>query len=330
MVADHRLALHATLPDRYARHEVLASTIDHRGRLTALVADPAQGFAPIPHFPQLAPPPRYDATAVICDGAEILEIPLRDLDKWFTLVDTYGDGIVLATARCEPVGIGFERYQEPIPDDELHLTENVQVIDESGHTQSAFYAGDGLEQLMTDARGAIWISYFDESSYWFPNPDGTRSYSFAIGLARWSGDGGQPWMAPSHTPGIFWCDCYTLNVGRDVVHACPYPDFPLIEIDGHDIRGITPNPITRCNGLAVSGAELAFLDQHRAGGGFLWEIRRGRRQNGTITESERLNLLLPSDRHPAGWARGKIGRDGTLWLHEDGDPRHWYRYEINF
>ncbi|MEU0566704.1 hypothetical protein ABZ297_15100 [Nonomuraea sp. NPDC005983] len=329
MVADHRLALHATLPDSYARHEVLASTIDHRGRLAALVADPAQGFVPTPDRFWLRPPPRYDATAVVCDGAETREIRLTDLDQWFTDIDTLGDGIVLAAARCEPVGIEIERYQEPVPEDELHLTHNVRVIDGGGQIQSAFYAGDGIEQLMTDARGAIWISYFDESNYWFPNPDGTRSYGFAIGLARWGSDGGQPWMAPFHTPDVFWCDCYALNVGRDVVHACPYTDFPLIEIDSHGVRSITPNPITRCHGLAISGAEIAFLDQHRAGGGFRWEIRRGRRQSGAVTESDRLNLLLPHDRHPTGWARGKIGRDETLWLHEDGDPRHWYRYEMN-
>lgn len=158
MVADHRLALHATLPDRYAQHEVLASTIDHRGRLTALVTDPARYFSE----------PRYEATAVICDGPEIHEIPLTDLSHEVTLIDTHGDGIVLAAARCEPTGIAYERRQEPVPENELHLTHNVQVIDESGQTQSAFYAGDGIGQLMTDARGTIWISYSDESNYWSP------------------------------------------------------------------------------------------------------------------------------------------------------------------
>ncbi|GAA1264136.1 hypothetical protein Psi02_76310 [Planotetraspora silvatica] len=192
MVADCRLALHATLPDRYARYEVLASTIDHCGRLAALVADPAQGFTPIPHFSKLRPPPRYDATAVICDGAEIREIPLTDLDPWFTHIDTLGDGIVLATARCEPVGIDFKRRREPISEAELRLTDNVQVIDGGGQTRSAFYAGDGIEQLMTDAQGNIWTSYFDESNYWSTNPDGTRSYTFMIGLARWDKNGGPP------------------------------------------------------------------------------------------------------------------------------------------
>ncbi|GAA0422905.1 hypothetical protein Acor_58450 [Acrocarpospora corrugata] len=103
----------------------------------------------------------------------------------------------------------------------------------------------------------------------------------------------------------------------------------MIEIDGDGVRSVTPNPVTRGRGLAVSGAELAFLRQHRAGGGFRWEIHRARRQGEAITETDRENLLLPGDRHPTGWAGGKIGRDGTLWLHEDGDPRRWYRYEMN-
>ena len=86
----------------------------------ALIAVPAQGFVPIPHLSQLRPPPRYDATAVICDGVEIHEIPLTDLDQWFT----DGDGIVLSAARCARVRIDNKRYLEPIPEDELHLTKN--------------------------------------------------------------------------------------------------------------------------------------------------------------------------------------------------------------
>ncbi|MFJ2030017.1 hypothetical protein [Streptosporangium sp. NPDC087985] len=267
---------------------------------------PPRASPPSHTSPSSGRPLRYDATAVICDGVEIREIPLTDLGLWFTHIDTIGDGIVLATARCEPVG-----------------------IDGGGQTRSAFYAGDGIKQLMTDAQGNIWTSYFDESNYWSTNPDGTRSYGFMIGLARWDNDGGPPWMAPSHTPGVVWCDCYALNVGRDLVHACPYTDFPLIEIDADGVRSVTPNPVTRCSGLAVSGSELTFLDQHRASGGFRWEIRRARRQGRAVTETEREHLLLPDDRHPTGWARGKIGRDGTLWLHEDGDPRRWYRYEVD-
>ncbi|GLX02186.1 hypothetical protein [Microtetraspora sp. NBRC 16547] len=328
MPANRRLALHATLPDRYARLEVVASTVDHLGRLVALVADPAQGFVPIPHFSELRPPPRYDATVVICDGADIREIPLSDLDLWFTRIDTLGDGVVLASTRCAPPGVPRERYLEPVPRDELLLTANVQVIDGDGRTQAAFYAGDGIEQLMTDLHGNIWTSYFDESEYWAANPDGTCSNRFMLGLARWDKGGAPLWLA-SDTPGVVWCDCYALNVGRDLVHACPYTDFPLVEIDANGIRTVTPNPVTRCSGLAVCAAELAFLDQRRMDDEYYWEIRRARREGGIVVETGREPLVLPESRHPKSWARGKIGRDGMLWLHEDGDRRRWYRYEID-
>lgn len=325
MAADRRLALHATLPDRYTHLEVLASTIDHRGRLAALVADPIQ----VSQFSIVRPFPRIDATALICDGPEIHEIPINDLDLRANLIDTLGDGVVLAAARCERAGIPYERYGEPIPEHELHLTANIRVIDGSGRTRAAFYAGDGIEQLMTDRQGNIWASYFDESNYWTPNPDGTRSYQFSIGLVRWDYDGRSPWMVAYDTPGVDWACCYALNVGRGLVHACPYTNFPLVELDENGVRAITANPVTSCTGLAVSGSELAFLDQRREGGGFRWEIRRARREGEAVIETDREHLMLSGGRQPKAWARGKIGRDGALWLHEDGDPRHWYRYEID-
>ncbi|MBX7266259.1 hypothetical protein KIF24_09660 [Micromonospora sp. Llam7] len=329
MATDRRLALDATLPDRYAHLEVVACTIDHLGRLVALVADPGQGFVPFRYFSALRPPPRYDATALICDGVEVHEIPLTDLDLWFSDIDTLGDGVVLAAARCDPPGVSYERYGEPVPEDQLHLTENLRVFDSRGQIRASFYVGDGIEQLVTDADGNIWTSYFDESSYWSANPDGTRSYGFMIGLARWDSSGGEPWMVSSDTPTVAWCDCYALNVGRQRVHACPYTDFPLVELDAHGVRAVMSNTIRSCSGLAVSGADVAFLDQHREGGRYRWDIRRARRDGDVVVEKEREQLLLPDGRQPSGWARGKVGRDEMLWLQVDGDRRRWYRYEID-
>ncbi|MFD1934717.1 hypothetical protein ACFSKW_24900 [Nonomuraea mangrovi] len=95
--------------------------------------------------PPSAGPSRYlhhDERIHIADRvrekASIREIPLTDLGLWFTRSDTLGDGIALAAARCGPVGIDFERYREPVPEGELHLTDNVQVIDRDGQIRSAF------------------------------------------------------------------------------------------------------------------------------------------------------------------------------------------------
>ena len=52
-------------------------------------------------------------------------------------------------------------------------------------------------------------------------------------------------------------------------------------------------------------------------------------EGSAIVEVAREHLLLPDGREPSGWARGKIGRDETLWLREDDDRRRWYRYELD-
>ncbi|GAA3981217.1 hypothetical protein GCM10023085_74450 [Actinomadura viridis] len=325
MAADRRLALHAALPERYARHEVLASTIDHRGRLIALVAEPGQDLAGFPWNSRPGTAPRYDATAVVCAGSEIHQIPLAGLDLWFNRIDALGDGVVLAASSCEPTGIPLDRRAEPIGEDELHLTTNIRVFDADGAPRSAFYAGDAIKQLVTDARGDIWSSYSDQSSYWFPNPDGTRSYGFMIGLACWDEDGSRLWMPGSDAPGGGLWDCYSLNVGREVVHTCPYADFPLIELDARGIRAVTPNPVAGGSGLAVSGREIAFFRQGRVH----WRIHRARREDEGVVETGRENLVLPGGRLPSDWGRGVIGRDGKLWLREAGDERRWYRYEID-
>jgi hypothetical protein len=329
MAADRRLALQAALCSRYDSLEVLASSVDHQGRLVALLADPDQGFEPIPYFSVLRPPPRYDAFAVISDGELTREIGLGSLDLWYNRIDTLGDGVVLCAARCGPSGVDHRRQGEPVPDEELQLTRNLRVFDGDGRCHAAFYAADAIEQLMTDPHGNIWTGYFDESSYWAPNPDGTRSYTFMMGLARWGLDGRPRWMASSDAPGVGWADCYALNVGRHTVHACPYREFPLVRIGADGRWDATPNPVTRCTGLAVSGDELAFLAQRRNDGEYRWEIRRARREDGAVVETGREPLLLPDGRQPTGWARGKLGRDCALYLYEDGDPRTWYRYDLD-
>lgn len=316
-MADSRtLALHATLPQRYARFHVLASTIDHRGRLLALLVDPDQDGAP--------DLPLFDATVLICDGDDEHRIALHDLDQRFDAIDSQGDGVVLGARRI-PGANRPGRQQHSVP----ALTRNVVAFDGDGTRTGAFYAGDGIAQMLTDPDGRIWISYFDEATYRFAKPDGTWAESFMIGLARWDDPGGDPWFAYNDTGrAVDWCDCYAMNVGRELVHACPYTEFPVVEIDANGVRSITPNSITGCSGLAVSGSALAFLDQHRHNDTPVWMIRKARRADGAVIETGQDILTLPDGRSPGAWARGKVGRDAMLFLHEEGDPRRWYRYEI--
>ncbi|WP_107655443.1 hypothetical protein [Nocardia suismassiliense] len=313
MAAERQLVLHATLPQRYARFEVLAATIDHLGRLLAVLIDPAQvpsARAPIPH---------YDATVVICDNGDVDEIPLHGLDQWFSQIDVLGDGIILGAGRIERV--------QPTAST---LPRNLVAFDSTGHQQGSCYAGDAIAELLTDPYGRIWISYRDESTFVFAEPDGTWGTGHMIGLARWDTLDSSPWFASDDTGNqVDWCDCYAVNVGRTRTYACPYTKFPLVEMDANRVRSITENSITSCGGLVVSDATFGFFDQHRRKGKLSWMIRKGELQDGVITETENEELVLPDARRSKVWARGKIGRDSTLWLHEDGNHRQWYRYELD-
>ncbi|MFC9894608.1 hypothetical protein ACFVMC_13045 [Nocardia sp. NPDC127579] len=311
MADKHRLALHATLPPRYARFEVLAATIDYRGRLLALLVDPA-------HVPVGAGPiPPYDAILVICDGDDSAQIQLNDLDQRFSEIDAFGDGVVLAAARIDTV-----------TSTSSELPRNVVAFDSTGHRVGGFYAGDAIAQLLTDPAGRIWISYFDEATFAFPQSNGTWEIGFLIGAARWDSLDSPAWFAFDDTGSqVSWCDCYAINVGRNRTYACPYPEFAVVEMDSDGVLSINQNLITRCTGLVVSGSSFGFFEQHDEPES-RWVIRRGRLQDGVITETTQAELLLPDGHQPRQWARGRIGRDATLWLHEADNPRQWYRYDL--
>jgi hypothetical protein len=126
-----------------------------------------------------------------------------------------------------------------------------------------------------------------------------------------------------------WVDWYALNVGRERVHACPYPDFPLIELGTDRVEAITPTPSPDAPARpcpAPSSPSSTSTDQM---------TDTGRRSvepawtPDTVVEQRRAHLVLPDGRRPSGWTRGKIGRDGTLLLRVDGDPRRWYRYDTD-
>ncbi|MBH0774708.1 hypothetical protein [Nocardia bovistercoris] len=313
MAGKRRLALHAALPDRYGHFDIPAATIDHRGRLVALLVEPTQLPA------TRTPSPVYDAVVVICDNGDIDQIPLNGLDRQFHEIDVLDDGIILGAARIERI--------EPT---DPTLPRNIVAFDTEGHQRGAFYAGDAIAQMLTDPDGRIWISSFDETTFAFAGPDGSWSNGSGIGLARWDNLNSEPWFAFHGTvPDVDWFDCYAVNVGRTRTHACPYTKFPLVEMDADGVRSITRNSITRCVGLTVSDSTFGFFDQHRHKGKPRWAIRKGRLQDGVITETDTEELVLPDGRRSERWARGNIGRDSTLWLHENGNPGRWYRYELD-
>ncbi|WP_225861075.1 hypothetical protein [Streptomyces triticiradicis] len=93
-----------------------------------------------------------------------------------------------------------------------------------------------------DETGHIWVGHFDE------NPVGIRRWS-TLGRLAWTSDG-------AAIPGLF--DCYALNVLGTAAWACPYTDFPLVEIRPDRLVRVWSNRIRGAHAVAVRGDRVAF------------------------------------------------------------------------
>ncbi|MFJ4835075.1 hypothetical protein ACIP79_34995 [Streptomyces sp. NPDC088747] len=130
--------------------------------------------------------------------------------------------------------------------------EQVQVFDALGRPTGSFRVGDGIEELLVDEAGDLWIGYFDEGIC------GDDELS-RPGLRHWSSDGDPLWQyrpGPGHSP-IY--QSYALNVDTRAVWACPYQDFPLLEIRHGRVVRVRENPVRGAGGFAVYGDRGVFL-----------------------------------------------------------------------
>ncbi|MFJ8039513.1 hypothetical protein ACIRBX_03235 [Kitasatospora sp. NPDC096147] len=221
------LVPHARLPRAHHHRHVRTSTVDAAGTAHWLLAEQA------PQRGREHPP--YDALVVSVrpdGGAEVTE--LRSVRARWPLLDRLPEGgFVVAAARTG-------RHDE---------ARQVQVFDRLGHESRAFGIGDAIEHLLVDEAGHLWAGHFDE------NP---------LGIRRWSPTGELVWTsAGAGIPGLF--DCYALNVSGTTAWACPYTDFPVVEIrPDRAARGEPPvrvwsNRIRSATALAVHGDRVVLF-----------------------------------------------------------------------
>ena len=268
------LVPYAHLPQAHHDRHVLTSTVDVFGAAHWLLAEraPQPGGDVLP----------FDALVVSVDsGGNVELIELSAVRARWPRLDRLPDGgFVVAASRVR-------RHED---------ANQVQVFDALGRETASFSVGDAIEHLLVDEAGHIWVGHFDE------NPVGIRCWS-ATGRLVWTSD-------DAGIPGLF--DCYALNVSGTAAWACPYTDFPLVEIrpDRTDrpVR-VWANRVRGSHAVAVHGERVAFY------GGYGED--RDRLAHGEITETS----VEPTDvgllTLPDGSAPGRqrvVGRGSRIYV----------------
>jgi hypothetical protein len=268
------LVPYARLPQAHHDRHVLTSTVDVFGAAHWLLAEraPQPGGDVLP----------FDALVVSVDpGGNVELTKLSAVRARWPHLDRLPDGeFVVAASRAR-------RYED---------ANQVQVFDALGRETSSFSVGDAIEHLLVDEAGHIWVGHFDE------NPAGIRRWS-ATGQLTWTSD-------DAHIPGLF--DCYALNVSGTAAWACPYTDFPLVEIrpDRTDrtVR-VWANRVRGSHAVAIQGERVAFY------GGYGEE--RDRLAHGEITktsvEPTDVGLLTLSDGSAPG-RRRVVSRGSRIYV----------------
>ncbi|CAM5608604.1 hypothetical protein [Streptomyces chartreusis] len=265
---------YASLPREHHDRHVLTSTVDVFGSAHWLLTEraPQPGGDAVP----------FGALVVsVHPGGNVEVTELSAVRARWPHLDRLPDGgFVVAASRAR-------RNEE---------ANQVQVFDARGRETSSFSVGDAIEHLLVDEGGHIWVGHFDE------NPAGIRRWS-ATGRLTWTSDG-------ARIPGLF--DCYALNVSGTTAWACPYTDFPLVEIRPDRPRRpvvVRTNRVRGAHAVAVHGDRVTFF------GGYGEE--RDRLAHGELTET----TVEPTDVDmltlPDGTAPGRrrvVGRGSRIYV----------------
>ncbi|MFE2581093.1 hypothetical protein [Streptomyces sp. NPDC059378] len=268
------LVPYAHLPRAHHDHHVLTSTVDVSGTAHWLLTE-------------RAPQPGGDvqpSDALVVSVHPDGNVELTELSavraRWPHLDRLPDGGFVVAASRAS-------RHED---------ANQVQVFDMLGRETSSFSVGDAIEHLLVDEAGHIWVGHFDE------NPAGIRRWS-TTGRLTWTSDG-------ARIPGLF--DCYALNVSGTTAWACPYTDFPLVEIrperPDRPVR-VWANRVRGAKAVAVHGERVAFYGGYRE--------ERDRLAHGELTETsvEPTDIgLLTLPEGPAPGRRWVVGRGSRIYV----------------
>lgn len=172
--------------------------------------------------------------------------------------------------------------------------ENGHAFALDGAHRASWRIGDGIEHIVPDAVGTVWVGYFDEGIH------GDDSLAWP-GLVRWSARGDRLW-AYQPPPGVGAInDCYALNGAGHDVWTCYHREFPVVRLSEGQATAYA-NEVAGAVAFAVvpDASEIVFL------GGYA------------------------SDRENVVWCRlagGQVQATGSGALVDpEGDPVRWSRF----
>ncbi|WP_200304240.1 hypothetical protein [Streptomyces adelaidensis] len=283
-----RLTPYARLPRAYHDLHLLHSTVDAFGHAHWLLREPPEPSGP------------YDAVVVtvMAEDGGSHETHLSSVSSRHPRVDSLPDGGFVVAATRSRRG-----------------DEQVQVFDVLGRPSWTFRVGDGIEHLLTDASGDLWVGYFDEGVFSDPLS--------APGARRWSSRGDPLWeyRPPSDTDWI--AECYALNVDRDVTWVYPYVQFPLVEVRGDSPLHARTTRVAGASGVAVRGDRVAFLGGYR---GDRDRLTLASLADTSVDTTERARLTLP-DGTPLPPRRRVVSRGPRLYFRLEPGVE-WFVFEI--
>lgn len=139
---------------------------------------------------------------------------------------------------------------------------NALVIGYDGQTLRRGTLGDGIEHMLVDQAGTIWIGYFDEGILGNFGWGGRgREPLGAAGIVRWSTTFDKLWKCEPGD-GIWIADCYALNVADESVWACTYTNFPVLKIRDGQLSTFDTAGIRGPSGLLVAGESVGILGDY--------------------------------------------------------------------
>lgn len=182
------------------------------------------------------------------DGTNAYRTVLSDLTVAFPYLQPLpGGDLLVVGARCHRFAGGTAER-------------NAWVYAADGAPSREMVLGDGIADVQVTAKGAIWVSYFDEGILgnfgWGGQGAPPIGATGLVHFDRFDAHGAKQWEFHP-PPGLnVMFDCYALNVASDVVWAYYYTEFPLVRI--------TPDGRTRGWRSEVPGATAFATDGRRS------------------------------------------------------------------